>query len=133
MNEPFSKVRTQPTAEAHSWPPGDTLVAGVMISLNEGRNRTAIRGANPQKTCDAFSVTRLLWSMGRALVLWQDIDRLWRTRQCRFTDVAVKGYPLVHGRECSIRGELQHFDSPDPEHWLEKRNRYSAAEALIAA
>ena len=29
-------------------------------------------------------------------------------------------------------GEIHHLDSPDLDHWLEKLNRYTSAEAIIA-
>ena len=32
----------------------------------------------------------------------------------------------------NVPGELEHHDSPDLEHWLEKQNRYTTAEAITA-
>ena len=82
--------------------------------------------------CDGMTLDRSLWFMSRALPVRQTILRVWRTGHCRFTDVAVNEYPLVEGRIVKVRGELPHHDSPDLDHWLEKQNRYTTAEAVIA-
>jgi hypothetical protein len=44
----------------------------------------------------------------------------------------VNEYPLIDGLVEHVPGELAHYDSPDLEHWLEKQNRYTTAEALVA-
>lgn len=31
-----------------------------------------------------------------------------------------------------VAGDMEHHDSPDLDHWLEKQNRYTTAEAIIA-
>jgi hypothetical protein len=46
--------------------------------------------------------------------------------------VAVNEYPQVPGKVIEVDGELEHHDSPDLEHWLDKQNRYTTAEAIIA-
>ena len=80
--------------------------------------------------CDAISVIRRLWFMQRPLPVRQKLIRLWRTGNCRFTDVAVNEHPIVGGTVCQIKGELEHHDSPDLDHWYEKQNRYTTAEAI---
>jgi len=75
-------------------------------------------------------VQRRLWFMGAVLPVEQDILRVWRTRTCRFTDVAVNEYPVVEGRLGRATGYLEHHDSPDLDHWLTKQNRYTTAEAI---
>jgi glycosyltransferase involved in cell wall biosynthesis len=82
--------------------------------------------------CDGATLDRRLWFMGRYLPVKQEILRLWRTGRCRFTDIAVNEHPLVEGRIVKVSGEMAHHDSPDLDHWLEKQNRYTTAEALIA-
>lgn len=79
-----------------------------------------------------YTVARRLWFMGRPLPVEQRIVRIWRTGQCRFSDVLVNEYPLVDGKVACIAGELEHHDSPDLDHWLEKQNRYTTAEAIGA-
>ena len=82
--------------------------------------------------CDGISLRRRLWFMGRPLPVGHELVRLWRTGQCRFTDVAVNEYPLVDGRVEHVDGDLEHHDSPDLDHWLEKQNRYTTSEAIMA-
>jgi hypothetical protein len=80
---------------------------------------------------EGISVLRRLWFMERPLPVCQPILRLWKTGLCRFTEVAVNEHPIVSGRVALALGEIQHNDSPDLDHWLEKQNRYTTAEALI--
>ena len=75
-------------------------------------------------------VDRRLWFMGRTLPINQSILRLWKTGNCRFTDVAVNEHPLVTGPLVRSEGYLEHHDSPDLDHWLVKQNRYTTAEAV---
>lgn len=81
---------------------------------------------------DVLSVERRLWFMGQRLPVRQRLVRLWRTGRCHFTDVDVNEYPLVQGLVRHLRGELEHHDSPNLEHWLNKQNKYTTAEALAA-
>jgi ubiquinone/menaquinone biosynthesis C-methylase UbiE len=73
---------------------------------------------------------RRLWFMGKMLPVRQPLLRVWRTGQCRFSDVAVNEYPLVAGPIREVRGDLEHHDSPDLHHWIEKQNQYGTAEAV---
>lgn len=79
-----------------------------------------------------ISVMRRLWFMGRRIGVSQRLLRVWRTGAARFTDVIVNEHPVVDGRIVDAAGELIHYDSPDLDHWFEKQNRYSTAEALTA-
>jgi hypothetical protein len=81
---------------------------------------------------DGFSMVRRLWFMGKPLPVRQTLVRLWRTGRCRFTDIAVNEYPIVQGTVQQVAGEMAHYDSPNLDHWLEKQNRYTTAEAIIA-
>ena len=82
--------------------------------------------------CVGASMVRRLWFMGRPLPVRQTLVRLWRTGSCKFTDVAVNEHPIVQGRIIQVTSEMAHHDSPDLDHWLEKQNRYTTAEAIIA-
>ena len=82
--------------------------------------------------CNGVSMVRRLWFMGRPLPVRQTLIRLWRTGNCKFTDVLVNEHPIVSGRIAHVRGEMPHYDSPDLEHWLEKQNKYTTAEAIMA-
>lgn len=81
---------------------------------------------------DGLSLIRRLWFMDRALPVRQTLVRLWRTGRCQFTDIAVNEHPIVAGPILHVAGEMAHHDSPDLDHWLEKQNRYTTAEAIIA-
>ncbi len=81
---------------------------------------------------EGVSVVRRLWFMERPLPVRQRIVRAWRTGSCRFTDVTVNEHPIVVGAVRHLRSELEHHDSPDLEHWLEKQNRYTTEEAIVS-
>jgi hypothetical protein len=81
---------------------------------------------------DGLVVTRRLCFMERRLPVSQRLIRVWRTGTCRFTDVAVNEHPIVPGVIGLAAGELDHHDSPSLDHWVEKQNRYTTAEAVIA-
>lgn len=95
------------------------------------RLEASIRGAIARDDADAYTLDRRLWFMGKALPVRQRILRLWRTGTCRFSDVAVNEHPLVgSSRIGHLEGDLEHHDSPSLEHWYDKQNHYSTAEAL---
>lgn len=81
---------------------------------------------------DGISVDRRLWFMGRPLPVRQRHIRAWRTGSCIFTDVEVNEHPIVKGVIRHVSGDMEHHDSPDLDHWLDKQNRYSTAEAVAA-
>jgi glycosyltransferase involved in cell wall biosynthesis len=80
---------------------------------------------------DAFEVTRSLWFMKRQLPVTQRLVRVWRSGSCRFTAVKVNEHPIVDGNVKLVPGDLEHHDSPDLEHWFDKQNKYTTAEAVI--
>ena len=79
---------------------------------------------------DGFTMQRRLWFMGRALPVRHDILRVWKTGRCRFSDVLVNEHPLVEGAIAHVAGDIEHHDSPDLHHWVDKQNLYSSMEAL---
>ncbi|MDB9770456.1 glycosyltransferase family 2 protein [Gammaproteobacteria bacterium] len=83
-----------------------------------------------QTAKDAFYINRRLWFMGSALPVNQKILRIWKKNTCVFSDSLVNEYPEVKGDIGFCAGELKHFDSPNLEHWLQKQNKYTSAEAL---
>jgi len=82
---------------------------------------------------DGLCVDRRLWFMTRPLPVKHRLVRVWRTGRCRFTDVQVNEHPIVEGHILHITGDLEHHDSPDLDHWLDKQNRYTTAEAITAS
>ncbi|MBC7285470.1 glycosyltransferase family 2 protein [Hoeflea sp.] len=97
----------------------DELKAGILSAIDD-------------KGADGFIVSRRLWFMGRRLPVKHELLRVWRTGSCHFTDVLVNEHPVVGGAVTHVSGELQHHDSPDLDHWLDKQNRYTTAEAITA-
>ena len=93
--------------------------------------KTEIAGALQKDDCDGCSLIRRLWFMGKPLPIKQSLVRVWRTGQCRFTDVAVNEHPVVSGQINAVSGCLEHLDSPDLPHWYRKQNKYTTAEALM--
>ncbi|HEY2630433.1 MAG TPA: hypothetical protein VGI57_14980, partial [Usitatibacter sp.] len=81
---------------------------------------------------EALAMDRRLWMMGRPLPVTQPVTRAWCTGAARFTDVLVNEHPIVQGTVRHVSGEMEHHDSPDLEHWLDKQNRYTTAEAAMA-
>lgn len=79
-----------------------------------------------------FRVTRRLWFMGKPLPVRHGLIRVWRTGRCRFSDVLVNEHPQVEGVVRHVKGDIEHHDSPDLHHWLEKQNAYTTAEAIAA-
>lgn len=82
--------------------------------------------------CVAGRVRLRLFFMGRPLPLILKLVRIWRTGQGRWSPVAVNEHLLVDGPTCDIDCDIEHHDSPDLDHWLEKQNRYTTAEALMS-
>ena len=80
---------------------------------------------------DALRLPIRLWFLGTPLPVVLTLLRAWRTGKCRFSDVAVNEHALVEGRIGDIDGEIEHHDAPSLEHWFDKQNRYSTAEAWM--
>ncbi len=80
---------------------------------------------------EGFSFKRRLWFMGKPLSIVQSVTRVWRSGKCRFSDVLVNEHPILDGHPTDLKGELEHHDSPNLEHWIEKQNSYSTYEAIM--
>lgn len=83
-----------------------------------------------QEVASAFAFDRVLWFMGKRLSHMRNrVLRIWKTGQCRFTDVAVNEHPKVVGKCAVLSGEMDHYDSQNLHHWVMKQNHYSSLEA----
>lgn len=71
-----------------------------------------------------------LWFMGKPLHVVQQYLRLWKRGRCRFSDVSVNEHPLVTGPVKLLDGYVEHLDSENLDHWLDKQNRYTTLEAM---
>lgn len=94
------------------------------------RLKGEIETAIAANEADGLSFDRRLWFMTRPLPVKHGLIRAWRTGHCRFTDVLVNEHPIVEGRIRHLEGDLEHHDSPDLHHWLEKQNSYTTHEAI---
>lgn len=83
--------------------------------------------------CSGYSMDRRLWFMGKPLHVLASVLRLWRTGKCSFSDVLVNEHPVVDGPVGKLKGILEHLDSPDLHHWLDKQNRYTTMLAIQKA
>lgn len=83
------------------------------------------------KALDGYSFPRRLWFMGKPLHVKTDVTRLWRTGRCRFSDVIVNEHPLIDGLVGRLKGHMEHYDSRDLHHWMDKQNRYTTMEAIM--
>lgn len=90
----------------------------------------AIQAHDP---ADGYYFPRRLWFMGKPLHVQTDVLRLWRTGKCRFSDVIVNEHPLIEGKLNRLPGVLEHFDSQNLHHWMEKQNRYTTMRAIEIA
>jgi hypothetical protein len=79
---------------------------------------------------EAYLVNIRLFFMGKALPVRLCLLRLWRTGKARFSAVCVNEHAQVAGEVGRLRAEIEHHDSPDLDHWYEKQNRYTTAEAI---
>jgi glycosyltransferase involved in cell wall biosynthesis len=81
--------------------------------------------------CDAYWIPRRLWFMGKPLHVNQDVLRLWKTGRCRFSDVLVNEHPIINGKIGKLKGIIEHFDSINLHHWMDKQNRFTTMEAIM--
>lgn len=84
-----------------------------------------------ENSCHGYWIPRLLWFMGKPLHVFADVLRLWRTGKCHFSDVIVNEHPLIDGKVGRLKGIIEHYDSPDLNHWWDKQNRYTTMEAIM--
>lgn len=88
--------------------------------------------ATTEDNADVLTVDLRLYFMAQPLPVRHRITRAWRSGNCRFSQVLVNEHPVVTGRERHLSADLEHYDSPDLGHWLEKQNSYTTAEAVTA-
>jgi len=99
--------------------------------LSDELKRQIEKAISSQKPADGYYFPRRLWFMGKPLHVQADVTRLWRTGKCRFSDVIINEHPLIDGRLERLSGIMEHFDSRDLHHWVDKQNRYSTMEAIM--
>lgn len=85
-----------------------------------------------QNEQDGFITKIHFFFMAQALPIRLSTIRLWRSGRAQMSDVAVNEHIKVIGTTSLLSAEIEHHDSPDLDHWLEKQNRYTTAEAIMA-
>ena len=88
--------------------------------------------ATTANNVDGFTCPIRLLFMGRALPVRLRLTRLWRTGSARFSDVEANEHAHIDGRVRSLQSDIEHQDSPDLDHWLDKQNKYTTAEAVAS-
>lgn len=81
---------------------------------------------------NGYRMHRRLWFMGRPLHVFDEPVRMWRNGTASFGSALVNEHCQVTGRVGLLAGYLEHHDSPDLHAWLDKQNRYTSLEALVA-
>ena len=101
--------------------------------LNEALKSEIVREiAQGTASVCGYCFDRVLWFMGGRLNgVKNEVVRIWRTGACRFSEVSVNEHPIIAGEVKKLSGLMEHYDSKDLTHWLEKQNRYTYAEAKM--
>lgn len=100
--------------------------------LTEELKAEIVEQLKQTRDCSAFSYSLQLYFMGRPLHYeLKNLVRIWRTGQCRFSDVEVNEHIQIKGKVGVLRASARHLDSANLTNWLDKQNRYTTAEALI--
>lgn len=79
---------------------------------------------------DGFFVNIRLFFMEQPLPVRLRLLRLWRTGKALMSDVLVNEHLQVRGSLAELKHDIEHHDSPDLDHWLDKQNKYTTAEAV---
>jgi glycosyltransferase involved in cell wall biosynthesis len=99
--------------------------------LSEPLKREILQ-ATARDEAEAYNLNIRLFFMGRPLPVRLRLLRLWKTGAARFSANAVNEHARIEGRVLGLAEDIEHHDSPDLDHWLEKQNRYTTAEAIAA-
>jgi glycosyltransferase involved in cell wall biosynthesis len=78
---------------------------------------------------DGYYIPIQLAFMGKLLPMQLKLLRIWKNGKGRFSDVRANEHVIVEGNVGYLRGKIIHHDSPNLEHWLNKQNKYTTAEA----
>lgn len=97
-----------------------------------GELKREIESLTIKNDFDAFMLNIRLFFMQQALPVRLNLLRLWRTGSAQFSHVLANEHAKVTGDVGQLIGDIEHHDSPDLDHWLDKQNRYTTAEAIIA-
>jgi glycosyltransferase involved in cell wall biosynthesis len=77
-----------------------------------------------------YTIPIRLWFMGKPLHSTLRLERLWKSGKCKFSDVIVNEHILIDGEVGFLKGFIEHLDSRDLSHWMDKQNRYTTMGAI---
>ena len=100
--------------------------------VSELLKREIVNKLSADSRCDGFVVPIRLLFMQKALPIRLNLMRIWRTGKAVMSNVDVNEHLKVDGSIGALSEDIEHYDSPDLDHWLEKQNRYTTAEAIAA-
>lgn len=120
------------TAWTMKMDPDERLTESLKTEIAKVLSEGAVLSTTIKEVSPGFSFDRVLWFMGRRLNgVRNEVQRIWRTGDCRFSDVNVNEYPLISGKWIKLKATMDHLDSKDLGHWLDKQNDYSSREAKM--
>ena len=96
----------------------NSLKEEIKIKINSNNSKTA------------YEFRRRLWFMGKPLKVYNKVLRIWKTGNCKFSEVLVNEHPIINGEIGYLHGIMEHYDSMNLDHWINKQNNYSTLEAL---
>lgn len=94
--------------------------------------KNEIEVAVSESASDGFICPIRLFFMRKPLPVRIRLLRLWRTGSATFSQVKANEHAHVQGVVRNLTADIEHWDSPDLEHWLNKQNKYTTAEAVAA-
>ena len=94
--------------------------------------KSEIQTAIATDRATGFTCSIRLFFMEKGLPVRLRLMRLWRTGSATFSKVMANEHALVDGAIGQLTADIEHRDSPDLEHWLDKQNKYTTAEAVAA-
>ena len=94
--------------------------------------KSEIQTAIATDRATGFTCSIRLFFMEKGLPIRLRLMRLWRTGSATFSKVMANEHALVDGAIGQLTADIEHRDSPDLEHWLDKQNKYTTAEAVAA-
>jgi len=89
-----------------------------------------IKDAVIENKADYFLINIKLFFMGRPLPIRLCLNRIWRSGKAKFSNVSANEHALVDGKGKKLFYDIEHLDSPNLHHWVEKQNMYTSAEAI---
>lgn len=101
--------------------PDEVMTENLKININSSLSQ--------KNKINGYYLDRKLFFFRKKLPVTQQLLRIWRNGKCTFSNSLVNEHANVQGDVGKIRGYFEHHDSPNLEHWTNKQNNYTSAEA----